>query len=350
MKTHIGELAFFFALFAVVGYFTYMILSPFFTALFLAGVFAIMFSPLFGWFTRKCNGDRTWGALVTVIVVLLVVLVPLSFVGFLMFEELQSIYKNFNEGTTGLQIIDLWMRTIEHIVQRFIPGFTMDIDAFSYVRGLLAWAGQNFSVFFAGLFGFIFDIFLIIVAMFFLYRDGDKLKAFVLRWSPLADSYDESIIAKIELAVTSVVKGSLLTSSVQGILVGIGFALFGVSNPVFWGVVATIASFVPVVGTTLITVPAVVMLFLDGHVASSVGLLIWSVVCVGLSDNVLHPFFIKRGVRLHPLLILLSIFGGLNYFGPVGFLAGPVVLAFVFALLDIYPAIMKGRSIDTTTL
>lgn len=346
MKPHVGELSFFFALFAVVGFFAFMIMSPYFTALFLAGVFTIMFSPIFYWLEKRFRGDRTWAALATVLLVLLVVLVPLSFVGFLMFDELRSIYLGFNEDAASVQFIQSLAKKIELFIQRVIPDFTIDVDVYRYLEQGLAWAGQHFSVFFAGLFGFLFDIFLIIIAMFFFYRDGDKLKAFALKWSPLSDSYDESIIAKLELAVSSVVKGALTTASVQGILVGVGFALFGVPNPVLWGVVATIAALVPLVGTTIVTIPAVVMLFVTGNPLAAVGLLIWAVICVGLSDNFLNPLLIKRGVHIHPFLILLSVFGGLVYFGPIGFLAGPIVMAFLFALLDIYPSIMKGRTID----
>lgn len=348
MKPHVGELTFFFALFAVVGFFAFMIMSPYFTALFLAGVFTIMFSPLFDWLKKRLRGDRTWAALMTVLLVLLLVLVPLSFVGYFLFDELRGIYLGLSEGAASVQIIQTWARGIESFVRHFIPDFTVNVDVYAYLEQGLAWAGQHFSVFFAGLFGFIFDIFLIIVAMFFFYRDGDKLKAFALKWSPLSDTYDESIIAKLELAVSSVVKGALTTASIQGILVGIGFAIFGVPNPVLWGVIATVAALVPFVGTTIVTIPAVAYLFFLGNSLSAILLLLWAIFCVGLSDNFLNPLLIRRGVHIHPFLILLSVFGGLVYFGPIGFLAGPIVMAFLFALLDIYPAVVRGRSIEVS--
>lgn len=346
MKPHVGELTFFFALFAVVGFFAFMIMQPYFTALFLAGVFTVMFLPVFERLKRSFKGSRSMASLATVLIVLFVFLVPLSFVGYFLFDELRNIYLDFNEGASGILLIQSWTAAIEQFVQRLIPGFTIDIDVYAYAANALTWAGQHFSVFFAGLFGFIFDIFLIIIAMFFFYRDGDKLKAFALKWSPLADSYDESIIAKIELAVSSVVKGALTTASVQGLLVGTGFTIFGVPNPVLWGVVATVAALVPLVGTTIVTIPAVAYLIFMGNPLFAVLLLLWAIFCVGLSDNFLNPMLIKRGVHIHSFLILLSVFGGLVYFGPIGFLVGPIVMAFLFALLDIYPAVMKGRAID----
>jgi predicted PurR-regulated permease PerM len=85
---------------------------------------------------------------------------------------------------------------------------------------------------------------------------------------------------------------------------------------------------------------------LSGNISQSIGLLIWVVFAVGLIDNILAPYFINRGVKIHPFLILISVLGGISFFGPVGFIAGPVVLGLLFALLELYPVIMKNKSIE----
>jgi predicted PurR-regulated permease PerM len=126
---------------------------------------------------------------------------------------------------------------------------------------------------------------------------------------------------------------------------GIGFTIFGVPNPVLWGGIATIAALIPLVGTGIIVMPAGAWLLLTHHTGAGTGLIIWGFIFVGLVDNVLHPYVMKKGMDMHPFLILLSVLGGLSYFGPIGFLAGPIVLAFFFALLEIYPQIVKGRAI-----
>jgi predicted PurR-regulated permease PerM len=139
------------------------------------------------------------------------------------------------------------------------------------------------------------------------------------------------------------VQGALLTAIVQGIMVGIGFSVVGIPNPVLFGVVATVAALIPMMGTGIVTLPGVVWLISMGQVGPGIALLVWGLLCVGLIDNILSPYLMKRGMGVHPFLILLSVFGGLTYFGPIGFLAGPIILAFFFTLLEIYPQIVKGR-------
>ena len=73
----------------------------------------------------------------------------------------------------------------------------------------------------------------------------------------------------------------------------------------------------------------------------ALGLLVWGLLLVGLIDNVLRPILIEKDIKIHPLLILLSVFGGISFFGPIGFLVGPIVLSFVFALVDLYPSIVN---------
>ncbi|KKU79340.1 MAG: hypothetical protein UY04_C0011G0006 [Parcubacteria group bacterium GW2011_GWA2_47_7] len=347
-KPHVGELVFFWILFGIIGLLTFSIMSPYLTPLFLAGVFAVLFSPLHRRVLKWMKGNEGGAALGTVLIVLCVVLIPLIFLGVLMFQEVLSIYGSLSGGSSALTAVDGFLNVFEGFVQQLVPTFQIHANVYTYLESMLGWLASHLNTFFAGILSFIFQIVIINVAMFFLYKDGARLRAFALKWSPLNDEYDESIIAKIGTAVSSVVKGALTTAIVQGTLVGIGFAIFGIPNPVLWGVIATVAALIPLLGTSLITLPAGVWLLLTGHVGMGIGLMLWGITFVGLIDNFLNPYLMKRGMDVHPFLILLSVFGGLAYFGPVGFLAGPIVLAFFFALLDIYPQIVQGHVITDT--
>lgn len=350
MKPHMGELVFFWILFGVVGLFAFLIMSPYVTPIFLAGVFTVLFSPIHKRMLRVLSQNVSLAALATVLIVLCLILIPLIFLGVLMFQEVLSIYGTLSQGNLAFTLVDNTIASIESHIRNIVPAFEIHANVYVYIETGLRWLASHLNTFFSGIFSFIFQIFIIIVAMFFFYRDGDKLHAFALKWSPLSDAYDDSIITKIEHAVSSVVKGALTTAIVQGLMVGLGFAIFGIPNPVLWGVVATIAALIPLVGTGIITMPAGAWLLLTGHPFAGAGLIVWGLVCVGLIDNVLNPYMMKKGMNVHPFLILLSVFGGLAYFGPVGFLAGPIVLAFFFVLLEIYPEIVKGRAIKETNV
>jgi predicted PurR-regulated permease PerM len=103
-----------------------------------------------------------------------------------------------------------------------------------------------------------------------------------------------------------------------------------------WGSIAAVAALIPGVGTALVVVPGVLYLFFTGSTGYAIGLLIWGLLAVGLIDNLLGPLVVNRGIKIHPFIILLSVLGGLTFFGLVGFILGPLIIAFLFALLEIY--------------
>ena len=159
--------------------------------------------------------------------------------------------------------------------------------------------------------------------------------------SPLADKYDEEISSRIGLAINSVIRGTLVLAIIQGFLTGIGLLLFGVPSPAFWGSVAAVSALVPGVGTALISIPAVIYLLATGSQVAAIGLGIWAIVAVGLIDNLLYPKLVQRRMKIHSFFILLFVLGGLVFFGPMGFILGPVTLSLLAALLDVYTFLVE---------
>lgn len=327
-----------------VGYLTYSIFSPYLSALFLATVFAIIFSPMHKKILRSTNKREILSALLSVIVVLFLILLPLTIISILMFQEASILYNDFTNGGAGMQYIDAKFNSLEEYVNRIAPALTFEVNAYEYFQQGLSWILQNINSLFSGVVKFTINLFIMILALFFLFKDGSKFRKAVVAWSPLSDMYDEGLLKKLTIAVNSVIKGALTIAIIQGILTGIGFTIFGIHSPVLWGFIASITALIPTLGTGIITVPAGIYLLFTGSIAAGVGLIIWGVFVVGLVDNFLRPILIKRGVKIHPFIILLSIFGGLSMFGPIGVLAGPIVVAFFFALLEIYPQIINKSS------
>ncbi len=228
---------------------------------------------------------------------------------------------------------------LEAYIQRFAPD--INIDIVQYVQYGLQWTIGHLDSFFSGFFRIALGLFIMVLALFYLLRDGKELRAKFITLSPLNNAYDIQIIDKLKVAVNSIVRGSLVVAILQGILASIGVWIFGLPNIIIWGVCATIASLIPGLGTFIVLGPAVAYLFFTGNVGAAIGLLVWAVCIVGLVDNFVTPFLFGRGIKVHSFLILLSVLGGLAFFGPIGFLLGPIILALFFALLDIYPLILK---------
>lgn len=172
--------------------------------------------------------------------------------------------------------------------------------------------------------------------MFYFLKDGAKWRKAIVVLSPLDDKEDEKIISRFSLSVNAVIKGYLFIAVVQGALMGFGLWFFNIPNPALWGVVAAAVSLIPTFGTALVSVPAMIFLFVTGDTSSAVGLLIWSTIVVGMVDNFLSPFIVGKKINIPPLLILFSVLGGISLLGPVGVLVGPLTISLLYTLISIY--------------
>ncbi len=213
-----------------------------------------------------------------------------------------------------------------------------DLNVTVYIQNFLEWSFANLDTIFSSVTKLAFQIFIMLFALFYLLRDGSKLKKALISLSPLLDTYDEKIILKVKQAIRSVVAGSLMVSVIQGIMTGVGFLIFGVPNPALWGSFAVVAALIPAFGTSLVLGPGIIYLFLESTQLHAFGLLAWGALAVGLIDNYLSPILMNRGIQIHPFIILLSVMGGLAFFGPIGFIAGPLIVALLAALFEIYKA------------
>ena len=340
-----SELYFLLASLAGIFILVFFIFKPFFYALVLAIVFAIVFRPLHKKMLTLTRDRKGLAAFLATISVLIVVVVPLAFLGIQIFQEATGLYSSLaqNGGATdplrqSFSEASLF-RGVGDILQslaRFSPVPIDSLDINQYLKQGLSWLLQHLGSLFANVAKAIMGVFIFLVALYYLFKDGHKLKKAVVALSPLRDIYDETIFSKLALAINSVIRGSLTVALVQGILTAVGFAIFGVPNATLWGSVAAIAALIPGIGTALVLLPAIFYLFFNGETFFAVGLFLWGMTAVGLIDNFLGPKLVERGIRLHPFLILLSILGGIGFFGPLGFLLGPLVLSLFFVLLEIY--------------
>ncbi|MES2437213.1 MAG: AI-2E family transporter [Patescibacteria group bacterium] len=332
---------FFLLLLAGSGLIMFFIFAPFLTALILAFSFSVVFRPLYNRILKHSNGRSGISALATVGVVIVAVLIPFVLVGGLLLAEAQGLYSSIASNGGGVQVVSRGVENIERYIQGFAPNVNLNVA--EYVQYGLQWVVSHLGTLFSSFLNITIGLFLMLITLFYLLRDGDALKSHYLSLSPLSNKYDQEILERLSAAINSVIKGSLVIAIVQGTLAALGVWIFGLSNPILWGVCATIASLIPGFGTALVMFPAVVYLFIIGDTGNGIGLLIWQVAVVGLVDNFLTPYLLNRGIKIHPLLVLISVLGGIVFFGPIGFLLGPIVLAFFFALLHIYPMILTSH-------
>ena len=180
------------------------------------------------------------------------------------------------------------------------------------------------------------DLGLFLLMLFFLLRDGGRLKDELRPVSPFSEEQESQIFEHLERTILGALQAIVVVPVAQGILAGLGFMIFGVPSPLLWGTVVILAATVPLVGSPLGWVPAVVYLAIQGHTGPALGLLVYCTVIVSGSDNVVKPLLLRGAARIHPLLGFLSIIGGVLAFGVFGFLIGPVILSLVLSAIRIY--------------
>ena len=333
---------FFFILMAVMMVAGLFLLSPYADVLFVAIMFAIVFKPMHRGIITIFRGKKTISALVATVIVMLVVLIPLSFFGYQIFQEAKGLYVSLANG--GMQVdgtVDMGV-----VMQQYAPQITPTLSAElgQYMQQGLQWVVTHLSTVFSSIAAVMINFILILFTLFFLFRDEEVFRKMITSVSPLADRHNEELLDKVELAIASVTKGTIIVALLQGILTGIGFVVVGIPNPVLWASVAAFASMIPAVGTGLVVVPAIAYLFVAGHVPAAIILSVWGFGVVGMVDNIGRPALIGKGIKIHPLLILFSALGGLKFLGFIGFFVGPVVLAILSALFEMYPRIMQEHA------
>jgi predicted PurR-regulated permease PerM len=338
------EYAFFFGLLALSGYMVWLIMSPFLSALALSAIIVTICSPLHERIkARTPKNNKTVAALITTLLVLIIIILPVILLSSLLVKEIGLFYTDLNSGQ-DIGITQL-VTVIETNVQKFIPGYQLDVTTQLAAAG--EWLAAHLGAIFAGTLSTIFTFVLSILGSFYFFRDGKELMQILIKASPLPDQEDQVIFDRMAKAVRAVATGTLLLAIIQGTLVAVGFWLFGISRPILWGSIASLGALMPGVGTTIVTAPAVIYLFATGSTYMAGGLLIWSILIVGLVDNIVGPYLIGRGNNMHPFVILISVLGGIALFGPLGFIVGPVISTLFFVLLEIYNQyIVKDRPVE----
>ncbi len=323
-------------LLAGAGVLAIFIFRPFIYALILAVIFAVVFQPIYRKILKLFGQYPSIAALLATILVVIFILAPLALLGVQVFKEARQLYFSLAENS-GREVILNIFRDAANKIQHLVPetkDFSLSFD--QYVKQGATWLVQNLGAIFSNFAKMIVSSFIFLMAFYYLLKDGEKLKKTVMDISPLSDTDNETIFSKLELAINSVVRGNLVIALIQGFSTAIGLTIFGVPNAVLWGMIAAITALIPGIGTSLVIIPAIAYLFLIGQTISAVGLIVWGVLAVGLIDDFLGPKIVGRGIKLHPLLVILAVLGGIALFGPMGFLLGPLALSLFFTLFDIY--------------
>jgi predicted PurR-regulated permease PerM len=321
------ERIFFGLLFALITVLAVVIIGPFLSYIVLAGILTYTLFPVYRFFNHRTGRSQLASSL-TILITLILMVIPSFFLVTELVQQVSGAYTNFQaenidrvadylSGITGNRInFEEVVNSGLEQIRKSIVGLAPDI------LGSLG--------------GLLIGLFIMFFVMYYGFREGEMFLSRIRQLLPLDPILKDSLFYEVRTVTQAVLYGQVLTSVIQGTLGAIGLLIFGVSNWLFWGAIMVIMAFLPVLGTPIIWVPAAVGKMLDGDTTRGVALLIYGATIVMNIDNFLRPRLVSGRTKVHPVLILIGVLGGLKVFGFIGMLVGPLVLAILVAIIKFY--------------
>lgn len=337
----------FFLILVLVSLLFLYLLTPFFFPLFWAAVIASIFKPLYERLNKKMNRPSMCAAF-TLLVIAFLIILPGSIVGSLLFTESMRIYESLSTDSGGIENI---VKNITSVVKDNPYVVRLHIDEQFWTEKLAEIARSISNYIFINMTDltqntlvFIVRFAVMLYALFFFIRDGDKFLDMVMKLFSLGQERERVLHERFVVTAKSTLKVTLIIGGIQGSLGGLIFWFTGIEGALVWGVVMILLSIVPVVGCSIIWVPAGIIMMLTGHLWKGILILAFGVFVISMVDNILRPILIGRDVQMHPLLIFVSTLGGLSLFGFSGFVIGPIITSLLLAIWAMYDQFYRGTA------
>ncbi len=325
-------------------YMALLVLKPFLNIIIIGVVLASLCYPLFTTLRQRFNGHESLAALATVSIIVLCFIIPLFFFFSALVSQAAKSIVSFQAWLSTFDLNQLQHEEFIKVPLDFLKERLpfIDFSQFNIQSELLELTrkyGQTLldsgTVVLGNMANIVMKSAILVFTLFFLFKDGEKMLARLRHLTPLHASQEDRIIAKLNNVARSVVLGSFIIALLQGIAGGIGLALVGVPA-LFWGSIMGFASFIPVVGTAIVWGPCALYLLLTGDWKSGIFLIIWGMLVISSIDSFFRPYFMKGQSQMSVFYVFLAIIGGLQLFGALGLLYGPLILSLAMVMLSIY--------------
>src|SRR5438132_4377101 len=309
-----------------------VIIRPFASALFVAAVLAGALHPWYRRFVLRLRGRRQLAATLVTVAVTLVVVIPVAWLTLVLAREAAAGVAYVrdtlrSEGTAGL-VADLPMplRSLARKVLEQLPqdqGQLQDLTGAQGGKAALAVGGMLTATW-----GVVVQMAMMLIAFFFLLMDGEDLVEWLSEVAPLPKGQTRELLSDFRKVSVTVMVSSAATAAFQAMAALVGYLLAHLPHAFFFAVVTFVVGLVPAVGAGAVALAAAAFLFLGGHPRAALFLAVWAIFAVGLADNFIKPYLMKGAVKLHGAVVFFALIGGVSVFGPIGILAGPLIVSF----------------------
>lgn len=330
---------------AGIGQALYLIFEPFLTSLLWAGIIVVVFYPWYQRLLQRFQGKADSAALVMCLGLTLLILLPATFLLIILFQDVATGATHLTHSLSDWKPKDILqlpiVATIMEWASRYIDLSTINFEntLIDTAKKLSQFLLDRSSSFFKAFSGVLILMGLVELNMFFLFRDGRAFLNYLQTLLPIPDQQKHLLLGRMREVIQASIYGTLLTACVQGALGGIAFAFLGLPSAILWGVVMMLMSFLPLFGPFIVWGPAAGYLAWTGHPVKAVIMVIWGIVVIGMSDNVLRPVLMRTvssaNNQLNTLVLFLSVLGGMQVFGFLGIVLGPLTVVIALTLIEL---------------
>lgn len=315
-----------------------------------AVIIVLFLYPIHSRLNRILKHKRTLGAVIMCIIVIAFVIVPAFFLSSALTGEAIKVYKHLREVIESSQATEMmqglpWLVKYKEMFTKYFAPTDFEVkDLLSTTLGRVGqFLVQQGTSIFKNLLQFLISLVFTLVIIYYLFKDGDRFLTAVKELLPLSKIEAEQFTQRIYDVLIATLRGSFFTALIQGTLGGLILWILGFSAPILWGTLMGIATFIPILGTSIVWLPATGYLFVAGSIVKGLILLGFSLLVISQVDYFLRPILISGRAKLHNLLLFFSIIGGLWNFGLIGIFLGPILVSLAAGILEIYKLKVLGR-------
>lgn len=333
---------FFLVLFAISMYLMGILFSPFISVIILGAVLTGICKPFYNFIKKRIQ--PAFASFITCTLLFFILFVPIIFFGTALSQEAYDLYitaksivlddqiKNFLSNNQVLEKANSLLSKFN--IELSTNDINKAITEAAKITGFFLY--EQIRAVASNMAGIAINFCFMLLVIYFLLLDGDKLLDFIINISPLPKEQDEQLILKFKDMAGAILIGNGLGGVIQGLLGGIVFAFFGLKSPFLWGVIMGMLAFLPILGIGVVFIPAAGILFLKGRIGAGIFFIIFYLILSGSIEYLFKPLLVGKRLKMHTLLVFLSIIGGLQLFGILGIIYGPLVVTAFLTLTDIY--------------
>lgn len=324
----------------------FAIIRPFLTAIILGAILVILTFNFFRMLRTRFKGSSSRAAVVMLLGITFIIVIPAVILGILLTQQANVVMEKLQSGEAQQMIRRIDLTSYLGFIRRFAPHFdpaTLSPERILLpaVRQVPGWVARNGGTLIGGLAGALLGFALVLLSMFFFYVEGESIVEQLEILSPLPTRYNHEFETRFKDVIEATFRGQLFTGVAQGVMTGIGLAIAGVPGAGFWGAVAALLSLIPMVGAAAVWVPASIYLVISASMGGAawwqaIFMILWGLIPVSLIDNVVRPWAMKGKAQLPAIPLLFSVLGGMQAFGIVGLVIGPLVFSLLMSIIDIY--------------